>query len=170
MQWDDLPLLLAWFRQPHVKAWWRDEPDDLEAIEAEYGACITGEDPTELFVIESDGRAVGMIQRYRFADEPEWITCFDGILDVGAALGIDYLVGEPDAVGKGIGTAAIAELVAATFAGSLAASVVTNVDIANVASWRALEKVGFRRVWEGEIDSPDPSDTGPQYVYEMTAQ
>ena len=28
-----------------------------------------------------------------------------------------------------------------------------------------LEKAGFRRVWAGELDSPDPSDDGPEYAY-----
>jgi hypothetical protein len=28
-----------------------------------------------------------------------------------------------------------------------------------------LERMGFVRVWEGEIVSSDPSDEGPSYVY-----
>ena len=28
-----------------------------------------------------------------------------------------------------------------------------------------LEKAGFTRVWHGRLDSPDPSDDGPEYVY-----
>ena len=43
--------------------------------------------------------------------------------------------------------------------------VVAAVQQANRRSWRALEKVGFRRVWAGEIVSDDPSDEGPNYVY-----
>jgi len=170
MTWADLPMLLEWLRQPHVKAWWRDEPDDLAAIEATYGACITGNDPTELFVVVADGRDVGMVQRYRFADEPEWCACFAGVADVQQAAGIDYLIGDPDLVGRGVGTAAIAAIVADTFDHSLVPTIITNVDQVNVASWRALEKAGFRRVWEGELDSPDPSDDGPQYLYEISAQ
>ncbi|HWB36124.1 MAG TPA: hypothetical protein VHA75_08875 [Rugosimonospora sp.] len=37
--------------------------------------------------------------------------------------------------------------------------------LANVASWRALERAGFSRLWAGQLDSDDPADAGPAYVY-----
>ena len=37
----------------------------------------------------------------------------------------------------------------------------------NVASWRALEKAGFTRAWSGVLDSDDPSDDGPAFVYRI---
>ncbi|HVV74908.1 MAG TPA: GNAT family N-acetyltransferase [Mycobacteriales bacterium] len=161
----DLPLLFEWLRQPHVAKWWRDVPADLAAVEAEYGKCIDGDDPTELFVVEADRRAVGMIQRYVMADEPEWRRAFDGIADVGGAAGIDYLIGELDAIGAGIGSAMIAAFVPMVFEWHAVDSIVVTVQQANVASWRILEKSGFRRVWSGKLDSPDPSDQGPEHVY-----
>jgi hypothetical protein len=36
---------------------------------------------------------------------------------------------------------------------------------ANIASWRALERAGYVRVRAGMIDSDDPSDAGPAFVY-----
>ena len=39
------------------------------------------------------------------------------------------------------------------------------VQQANHRSWRALEKAGYDRVFEGMIESDDPSDAGPSYVY-----
>jgi RimJ/RimL family protein N-acetyltransferase len=35
----------------------------------------------------------------------------------------------------------------------------------NIASWKALESVGFRRVWSGDLVSSDPSDRGPSFIY-----
>ena len=35
----------------------------------------------------------------------------------------------------------------------------------NRRSWRALEKAGYDRVFTGSIESDDPSDDGPSYVY-----
>jgi RimJ/RimL family protein N-acetyltransferase len=35
----------------------------------------------------------------------------------------------------------------------------------NIASWRALEACGFRRVWQGHLVSADPSDQGPSFIY-----
>jgi aminoglycoside 6'-N-acetyltransferase len=170
----DLPMLARWLAQPHVGEWWRDEPADRAAVEAKYGPCIDGDDPTELFVIEelspagqAPGRPVGMIQRYLFADEPDWVAVFDGIVDVDVdgAAGIDYLIGEPDAVGRGLGAAAIAAFTELVFDWRPVPSIVVTVQQDNRASWRVLERAGFQRVWAGELDSPDPSDQGPEYVY-----
>ncbi len=35
----------------------------------------------------------------------------------------------------------------------------------NRRSWRALEKAGYSRVFAGMIESDDPSDAGPSYLY-----
>jgi aminoglycoside 6'-N-acetyltransferase len=146
-------------------AWWRGEPQDLASVEAKYGPCIDGDDPTELFVITESGRPIGMIQRYLMADEDEWSNAFVDVLDVSNSAGIDYLIGEPDAVGRGIGTAAIAMFVASIFQWRQVDSIVVTVQQSNPASWRVLEHVGFARLWSGVLDSPDPSDDGPEYVY-----
>lgn len=50
---EDLPLVSGWLAQPHVARWWRD-PSDLAAVEAKYLPCLTGQEPTEVFVIEVD--------------------------------------------------------------------------------------------------------------------
>jgi aminoglycoside 6'-N-acetyltransferase len=165
MRREDLPLLHQWLLAPHVRQWWRGEPTDLPSVEAKYGPCIDGDDPTELFVIEELGQPIGMIQRYLIADEPEWARVFDGIVDVSSAAGIDYLIGRPDAVGRGLGTAAISAFARLVFEWRPVVSIVVSVQQANPASWRVLERAGFSRVWAGELDSPDPSDQGPEYVY-----
>lgn len=165
MRRSDLPLLARWLAQPHVERWWSGEPQDLEAVEAKYGPCIDGEDPTELFVVEEAGRPVGMIQRYRIADHPEWASVLVGIVAPEEAAGIDYLIGEPDTLGRGVGTAAIAAAVPEVFAAYGVTAIVASVQQANRPSWRALERCGFVRAWAGDLDSPDPSDAGPAFIY-----
>jgi len=167
MIWADLPLLVGWLNEPHVRRWWRNEPRDLASVEAEYGACITGGDPTELFVIDAGDRAIGMIQRYRFTDEPAWTRAFEAVVDVTDAAGIDYLIGDPERIGQGLGTAAITVFSRLTFASWPVVAIVTNVDETNVGSWRALERSGYTRIWAGRLASPDPSDAGPQVVYRL---
>jgi aminoglycoside 6'-N-acetyltransferase len=164
----DLPLLFDWLRRPHVAEWWREVPQDLSSVEAEYGPCIDGVDPTEVFVVHVDDSPAGMIQRYLLADEPEWSAVLDAIVDVSNAAGIDYLIGEGDAVGKGLGTAMIGLFVRVVFEWRPVDSIVVTVQQANVASWRILEKAGFQRIWSGDLDSPDPSDEGPEHVYVLT--
>jgi aminoglycoside 6'-N-acetyltransferase len=165
---DDLPLLARWLAQPHVARWWRDDAD-LAAVTARYLPCLEGRDPTELFVIEVDGSAAGFIQRYLVTDDPDgWADVLraTGVQGVDAAFGIDYLIGDPGLTGRGIGSAAIAEFTQLAFERYPGAdSALVAVSQGNAASWRALEKAGFRRCWAGELSSDDPSDEGPMYLY-----
>ena len=161
---EDLPLLASWIEQPHVQPWWAQPTGD--GLIAEYAACIDGTDPTDVFVIDYDRRAVGMIQRYRIADYPEWVKALPAEVDLGVAAGLDYLIGDPDLIGRGIGPTAIATLTAMTFDWwPDVTTVAVAVQQANRRSWRALERAGYIRVWEGMLDSDDPSDAGPAYLY-----
>ena len=53
----DLPLVREWLAQEHVRPWWRDPPGSR----AGYEAAIDGDDLTDLYLIQLDGRSVGMI-------------------------------------------------------------------------------------------------------------
>ncbi|HEY5454023.1 MAG TPA: GNAT family N-acetyltransferase [Acidothermaceae bacterium] len=169
---DDFPALATWLRAPHVEAWFpwgHGETVAREAVEAEYGPCIDGDDPTELFVIEADGEPVGFVQRYRISDNPSWARALSVIGDTSKAVGFDYAIGELDATGRGVGSEAIRQLLADTFSRYADVdSVVVAMQQANRASWRALEHVGFERRWAGLLDSLDPSDAGPAYIYIVT--
>ncbi len=44
-------------------------------------------------------------------------------------------------------------------------ALVVDVDPANRRSWRALERLGFERVWEGDLEAEDPVAAGPAVVY-----
>jgi aminoglycoside 6'-N-acetyltransferase len=190
---DDFPALAAWLRAPHVEAWFpwlHGETPASEAVEAEYGPCIDGIDPTELFVIEVEGEPVGFIQRYRISDNPSWAAALSAagagesaagesgagesaagesgavIGDTSSAVGFDYAIGVLDATGRGVGSEAIRQLLVDTFNRYPDIdSVIVAMQQANRASWRALERVGFERRWAGLLDSPDPSDAGPSYIY-----
>jgi aminoglycoside 6'-N-acetyltransferase len=163
----DLPLLADWLARPHVARWWREDPR-LAAVEDRYRPCLDGRDPTELFVLEADGLPAGFFQRYLTADDSQWAAALRGTGQPGVetAVGIDYLIGEAPLTGRGLGSSAITAftwLALARYqgAGLVAAAVAQD----NTASWRALEKAGYRRCWAGELASDDPSDDGPMYLY-----
>jgi len=161
----DFPLLATWFAAPHVEPWWQEPfgPDDLET---RYGPVVDGTDPTEVRIATLGGRPVGLAIRYRMADNDDWRTT---LAATGAPLdgfGIDYLIGDPDHIGRGVGTRMIAAMVADSWVRYPGCpTCVVGVHADNRRSWRALESVGFARVWSGALDSDDPSDAGPQVVY-----
>jgi aminoglycoside 6'-N-acetyltransferase len=164
----DLPLLAHWLGRPHVARFWPN-PSDLASVTAEYTPALVGDDPTVLYKICAGDRAVGMIQLYRIRDYPDWaLSLPPGLVRVATAAGVDYLIGEADALRQGIGAAAIAACAALSFRTDPGIDqVVAAPQQENTGSWRALERAGFRRVWAGQLDSDDPSDAGPAFVYTL---
>ncbi|NUW44825.1 GNAT family N-acetyltransferase [Nonomuraea rhodomycinica] len=164
----DFPLLGRWLAQPHVARWWNHETSP-EAVERDFGPAARGEEPSEDLLVLLDGRPLGLVQRCRLADYPRYAAELSGVVEVpGGAMSIDYLIGEPELTGRGLGPAMIRAVVAATWADHPGATaVVVPVVAANRASWRALEKAGLRRVGEGELEPDNPVDDPAHYVYRI---
>jgi aminoglycoside 6'-N-acetyltransferase len=161
----DLPLLAAWLSAPHVARWWR-EPADAASLQRSYAPILAGDDPTQVCVAELDGAPLGLAQRYRFADNPDWCAALAAAAPPADAAGIDYLIGVEALTGRGLGSALVASFVTETWSAYPEVSaLVVDVAVGNRRSWRTLERVGFTRVWTGPIDSGHPSDAGLNHVY-----
>jgi aminoglycoside 6'-N-acetyltransferase len=148
----DFSDVVAWQVEPHVARWWQDEATDVPAAEEHYGPALDGEDPTRMWVLELNGRSVGMLQDYRVGDHPEYAL----LTAKPDAIAFDYLVGDPGWVGRGIGTrmlwAFMRDVVRPGYPG--AAEFFAAPDHRNTASLRVLDKLGFvRGLW---FDEPQP--------------
>jgi len=164
----DFPLLSKWLSEAHVEQWWRHDPSPA-AVEADFGASVDGSDPTKLLLVFEEGRPVGLVQSYRIGDNAEWRDALGVVSPSDDAVGIDYLIGEPDATGRGIGAAMLRLFIDEIWTQyPEGPTIVVAVQQGNRGSWRVLEKIGFRRIWAGVLQSDDPSDQGPSYVYAMT--
>ncbi|HTT90674.1 MAG TPA: GNAT family N-acetyltransferase [Acidimicrobiales bacterium] len=162
---EDFALLSQWLSQPHVEPWWREDYDP-ESIERRYGPSVDGTDRTQMLIVERDGSPVAFVQLYLLDDNPDWKRALASAGAYDDAAGIDYLIGDEGAIGKGLGPQIIdslTEMAWQCYPGVL--EVVAAVQQDNRRSWRALEKAGFDRAWTGDIRSEDPSDNGPSYVY-----
>jgi aminoglycoside 6'-N-acetyltransferase len=151
----DFPELLAWLSTPHVSEWWGEPPQDITAVDDRYGPCIDRTDPTRHFVITVASRHVGMIETYLLKDNPE----YQDVVGVEDAAGLDILIGDPDLIGRGLGTEVVKLFVEQigwpTFAG--AARYMAGPSIRNIRSRRMFEKAGFAAVGEVEVPGePDP--------------
>ncbi|HEX3840823.1 MAG TPA: GNAT family N-acetyltransferase [Acidimicrobiales bacterium] len=161
----DFSLLATWLAAPHVQPWWQEDYDPA-GIEARYGPGVDGTDPGEVFVVERHGQPIGLIQRYRLDDNPDWQESLRVTGTPSDGVGIDYLIGEASLTGAGLGPALISQFLIGTWSRYPdVPAVVVSVNQDNRRSWRALEKAGFYRVWSGEIESDDPSDAGTSFVY-----
>jgi aminoglycoside 6'-N-acetyltransferase len=125
-----------------------------------------GTDPTEAFIVHLRDRQIGYIQRYLIDDYPGWREALREARHDAGGISIDYLIGEPDLVGVGIGRRMIFQFTKACWIRYPSADQITVVlQQENAASWKALEASGFRRIWSGYIESSDPSDQGPSFIY-----
>jgi aminoglycoside 6'-N-acetyltransferase len=83
----DFRDVVRWQSQPYVARWWQGEARDVAGAEAHYGPALDGTDPTRMWVLEVNGRSVGMVQDYRIGDHPEWAL----LTARPDAVGFDYL-------------------------------------------------------------------------------
>ena len=164
----DFPLLGRWLAQPHVARWWSHETSSA-AVERDFGPVARREEPSEDLLALLDGEPVGLVQRSRLADYPDYLAEFEAIVAVPPdAVTIDYLIGEQGRAGHGLGSRMIAAVVDATWRDHpQAPAVVVAVTAANAASWRALEKAGFTRVGSGEMEPDNPVDDHLHHVYRV---
>lgn len=155
----DFPLLGAWLAEPHVARWWNHETEPA-ALERDFGGSVDGTEPTELLLVLLDGAPVGLLQRYRYDAYPEHIEELGAVLPVpDGAVSIDYLIGDPAAVGRGVGARMIATAAEDVWRSDPGAScIIVPVASANEASWRALLRAGFRLVARGPLAPDNPID------------
>jgi aminoglycoside 6'-N-acetyltransferase len=143
----DLRAVHEWLQRPHVRRWW-GEDTAYEDVVAHYLPAIEGADPTDLFLIVLDGRAVGMIEMYLVADHPD----YDALVQVGRGVaGVDLFIGEEELTARGLGTEVLRRFVREVVFGNAATTAcIAGVDVENAASLRAFAKAGFRAVHDYE--------------------
>ena len=150
----DFAQLVEWIRQPHVAEWWT-QPSDLAGVEAEYGPCVDGADPTRAFLILSGERPVGFIQCYRLDDNPDYARAVE--VDQGA--GVDLFIGEADVTGDGFGSTVLRRFVEDLIwpAYPDLTRCMAGPSVRNGRSQRAFEKAGFQRRHVAVVaDEEDP--------------
>jgi aminoglycoside 6'-N-acetyltransferase len=155
---DDLPAYVDWQHAPHARQWFHAGRMDITEAKRRYGPRIDGDVPTRMWVARIDGRDVGMVQDYRVGDHADYA---EKTGDPEAAA-FDYLIGDPDLVGRGIGTRMIGWFLVDRLRPAYpdAPRFLASPDHRNRASLRLLEKLGFQQgLW---IDEPATSEYDPR--------
>jgi aminoglycoside 6'-N-acetyltransferase len=161
----DLPAVEAWLRLPHVARWWT--PDTTaEAEIAKYRERVRQDTKpaTHMLMVTLASTPFGWCQWYRWADYPadaQAIGARDG------EIGIDYAIGDPAQVGRGVGTTLIATLTTEIHRHHPGAGILTDPDAANMASRRVLEKNGFHLVAVRPV-ATEASDA-PMAIYRLSS-
>lgn len=151
---DHFPLVVDWLARPHVAEWW-GSPQGMDEVEAEFGPCVDGTDPTEMQVCLVDGEPVGLVQIYRLDDHPEYAEA----VGLPSAGGIDLFIGQSDRQGAGLGPAIIsaaAERIWARYPDLPFA--MAGPSVRNIRSIRAFEKAGFGAVRQARVPGEEDEE------------
>jgi aminoglycoside 6'-N-acetyltransferase len=133
----DVPLLDAWDQQPHVIA--ATGADDAADWADELSAADRW---TEHLIAEEDGRPVGIVQLIDPAREEThyWGDCQPDLR------ALDIWLGEPQDLGRGLGTQMMRLALDRCFAVPEVSAVLIDPLATNVDARRFYERLGFREV------------------------
>lgn len=162
----DFDLVSGWLSQPDVARWWAHEWTP-EAVERDFGPTVDGREPNQDWLGLLDGVPLGLVQRSLVSAYEENLLDFRVMGEVpDGAVTLDYLLGTRR--GEGLGPQMLAAMVEHTWVDHPECpAVLVSVVAANVASWRALEKVGFRRVGAGDLEPDNPRDDPRHYLMRL---
>jgi aminoglycoside 6'-N-acetyltransferase len=132
---DDLPLLRHWLQTPDAAAWWGELEDEMQNLAADLQ-----EPGMRLWIVSLDDMPFAFLQDY---DPQRWDWHPFSDLPPGTR-GIDQTIGIPEMLGRGHGSAFIAQHVRRLFEEG-APVVCTDPDPGNARAIRAYEKAGFTR-------------------------
>lgn len=132
----DGPHLRRWLVTEHVRPWFEHPDAWLAEVEGRHGEFSW----IRHFIIEVDGVRVGFCQYYPFERSGEdW----NGSQPVEGTYSLDYLVGEPSYLRRGVAQSALANLTECIAAEPDAKRIIVQPDADNVASRGLLRISGF---------------------------
>jgi aminoglycoside 6'-N-acetyltransferase len=138
----DLPLIKRWLMMPHVIEWWGEPNEQFDLVSGDLTHPAMDQ-----YIVATNDKELGYIQCYRMT---EWNTGFGPQPD--GTRGIDQMIGEPDMIERGHGSAFIRSFIEGLLADGVP-RVVTDPDPTNTRAIRCYEKAGFAR--DRLVDTPD---------------
>ncbi len=161
----DASLLAGWLADPHVHEWW-DHDWSPAGIEADFGAMMDQTDSTDGYIALLDDQPIGFVQFCRYVNEPGYRDELVGLVDFPDDAGsVDYLIGDPRCVGRGVGTAMLRAFTEWVWSfDPPLSSLVVPVNSANDASWRALLSAGYHIIATGDLEPDSPRHDRAHHV------
>lgn len=144
----DLPLLLNWFKNPHVNLWW-PIPDVQEDFFKSFLERIRA-GIKKPYIVSLNDLPIGYIQSYSV--DPLTHPWLPKLPNNGNFIGIDQFIGEPDYLYKGLGPLFIKQFIDDLITKDPNLTIIVDPDPINPIAIRCYEKVGFKKL--GEFQAP----------------
>lgn len=140
----DAELLARWLRKPHVSRWWGDPESRLSEV---LDRPVGGDDA----LIAFDGTPVGYVRWQQVSRSELEAAGIVGVPD--GAVDVDIAIGEEAFVGRGVGPAALRQVVTRILESGRPPMIIMGTAIENVGALRAFAKAGFRPIHQ--FDDPE---------------
>lgn len=137
LQEQDINLIKKWLQAPHVAEWFKQPDSWIEEIEQRKTKYIF----IRHFIIEDDNKNIGFCQYYDFSKGGE---TWNGSIPSDGSWSIDYLIGEPDYLGKGYGKSIVIRLTKDIFNFTDAQRIIVQPEPGNQRSRNTLLSAGYR--------------------------
>jgi RimJ/RimL family protein N-acetyltransferase len=141
---EDLDLFKKWVYAPHVAKWYEEPLSWIDEIEKRKGEFNW----IHHFIAEFNGIPVGFCQYYEYKMSGE---TWHGEAEVEGAYSIDYMIGDPNFLGRGLSKTIVKELIAKIRLHPNAKRVIVQPEPENVRSCGLLLSSGFRFDTRNEI-------------------
>lgn len=154
----DLVIMEAWLAQDYIQKFWGDPQDWIKEISENISA-----DWVKYFIVECD-TPIGFLQYYETdrAPQGEWSNEPIG------TVGIDYLIGDVEFLGKGFGSKIVRLLVDYIKSKNEYDYIIADPIVENIASVKVLENKGFKQNSNG-LFCLDLNNTGIK-IYRASQQ
>ncbi len=137
----DLPLLHKWLNTSHVVEWYGKKTCTFDEVAKQYLPRITGQDPTKSFFVSYQRNPIGYIQSYLVKDDRE----LQKYVNPDTTAGLDMFIGEPNYLGRGLGSKIIKEfLKQVVFKQSGISACLVDPLPSNPRMIHVNEKIGFK--------------------------
>jgi Acetyltransferases, including N-acetylases of ribosomal proteins len=140
---EDIPLIHAWFNEPHVQEFYSLRSWTENEVLDKLLPMIKRKKPLYGYLALMSGVPVGYLQYCAVKDFPWPKQDFDpSIVNRGA--GVDFFIGDPTLIGKGLGPKIMARFLDTVIWPHFKFCVV-DPDVKNLPSVRMFEKCGFEK-------------------------
>lgn len=148
---EDFELILEWFNQPHVQAYYSLRPWTYEEVYRKLTPYTRGEFQMSSYIICLDEHSIGYIQSYPVREHP-WDNQDLTEEVTQKAAGFDLFIGDPNYLRKGLGEK-IVESFLENYIWPTYRYCVVDPNIQNAASLYLFQKCGFKE--HKQINSKD---------------
>ena len=142
-------ILFKWLQNPHVREWW-DSEDNWADFEKRHLEMLSLPLVFPHIVYRNDA-PIGYINYWFVEDDPDFLPHYPK-----DTVGTDQFIGEPELIGKGIGTEFVRQFTDELSLKPNISLVITDPDPNNLKAIRSYEKAGFvksriLKTAEGEV-------------------